>query len=58
MANKSNFIELALEIEKKSSSIEYLCTDKNPSYKYYRIANQRHVFWRALIHLCLICWRA
>ena len=38
--NKSNFIELALEIEKKSSSIEYLCTDKNPSYQYYRLANK------------------
>lgn len=38
--NKSNFIELALEIEKKCDSIEYLCTDKNPSYRYYKLANK------------------
>lgn len=38
--NKSNFIELSLEIEKKCGSIEYLCTDKNPSYRYYRLANK------------------
>jgi hypothetical protein len=28
--NKNNFIELALQIEGKCHSIEYLCTDKNP----------------------------
>lgn len=38
--NKSNFIELALEIEGKCGSIEYLCTDKNPSYSYYKLANK------------------
>ena len=38
--NKSNFIELALEIEKKYGTIEYLCTDKNPSYRYYKLANK------------------
>ena len=38
--NKSNFIELALEIEGKCGSIEYLCTDKNPSYGYYKLANK------------------
>ncbi len=38
--NKSNFIDLALEIEEKYSSVEYLCTDKNPSYNYYKLANK------------------
>lgn len=38
--NKRNFIELALEIEKKIGLIEYLCTDKNPSYSYYKLANK------------------
>ena len=38
--NKSNFIELALEIEKECGSIEYLCTDESPSYGYYKLANK------------------
>jgi insertion element IS1 protein InsB len=37
--DKSNYIELALEIEEKCGSIEYLCTDKNPTHKSYKLAN-------------------
>ncbi len=39
--NKRNFIELSLEIEKKCGAIEYLCTDKNPSYGYYKLAHKQ-----------------
>lgn len=37
--DKSNFIELAFEIEKKCSKIKYLCTDDNPSYGAYKLAD-------------------
>jgi len=36
--DKSNYIELALEIEMKCGKIKYLCTDKNPSYGCYKLA--------------------
>ncbi|MCT4635632.1 MAG: hypothetical protein N4A31_05270, partial [Rickettsiales bacterium] len=32
---------MALEIEGECGSIEYLSTDKNPSYGYYKLANKR-----------------
>ena len=36
--DKSNFIGLAFEIEGKCGKIKYLCTDENPSYGCYKLA--------------------
>lgn len=36
--DKSNFIELALNIEKIYGKIEYLCTDKYKAYTSYKLA--------------------
>ena len=38
--NKSNYIELAHEIEEKCSNINYLCTDKYSAYASYSLANK------------------
>ena len=37
--NKSNFIDLALEIENICGKIKYLCTDKYKAYGYYNLAD-------------------
>ena len=36
--DKSNFIDLAFEIEENCGEIKYLCTDENPSYSSYKLA--------------------
>ncbi len=36
--HKSNYLQLALEIEKKCKNIEYMCSDKYKAYTYYKIA--------------------
>ena len=38
--DKSNYLELASKIEEQSNKINYLCTDKNPVYASYNLANQ------------------
>jgi IS1 family transposase len=48
--DKSNYVRLALELESKYK-ITYLCTDGNPAYAYYKIA-QHHVQSKA--ETCLV----
>ena len=49
--NKSNFIELAFEIEKNYGKIKYLCTDENPSYGCYKLA-ETHI--KSKSETCLV----
>ena len=49
--NKSNFIQLALKIEKICDKIEYLCTDKYKAYCSYKLA-KNHI--RNKSETCLV----
>lgn len=49
--DKSNFIELALEIEKICDNIKYLCTDKYRAYCSYKLAE---VHIRSKSETCLV----
>jgi IS1 family transposase len=49
--NKSNFIELALEIEQFCSNIKYLCTDKYKAYCSYQLAK---IHIRSKSETCLV----
>ena len=49
--DKSNYVELALKIEGICNKINYLCTDKNPSYKSYKLA-KNHI--RSKSETCLV----
>ena len=40
--DKSNYLELALDIRDKYGNIKYLCTDGNPTYRYYKLG-KNHV---------------
>jgi IS1 family transposase len=48
--DKSNFLKMALELE-KNYKIRYLCTDGNPAYGYYRLA-EKHVVTKS--ETCLV----
>lgn len=50
-SDKSNFIELALEIEKTCNDIKYLCTDKYRAYCSYQLA-KNHI--RSKSETCLV----
>ena len=49
--DKSNYIELAFEIEERFGKIRYLCTDENPSYGSYKLA-ETHI--KSKSETCLV----
>ena len=49
--NKSNFIGIAFDIEKRYGKIRYLCTDENPSYSAYKLADS-HIISKS--ETCLV----
>ena len=49
--DKSNYLELAMSIERSCGKITYLCTDGNKAYGYYKIAEQ-HIISKS--ETCLV----
>ena len=47
----SNYLALAIDIEKKSRKIRYMCTDGNKAYGYYKIA-EHHIIGKS--ETCLV----
>jgi len=49
--DKSNYLELAMNIERSCGKINYLCTDGNKTYGYYKLATH-HIISKS--ETCLV----
>ena len=41
--DKSNWLQITQELQEKRYNINHLCTDGNPTYSYYKLANQHYI---------------